>query len=77
MIYTHILYISGVCCVSLPLFSHLPPASSLLWEAALGTMPCHINMRTGEMFPPRLPHAAVEAAAHVTGYGRSCLLVVS
>ena len=24
---------------------------SLMWEAALGSQPCHINMRAGEMLP--------------------------
>lgn len=27
----------------------------LMWEAALGTQPCHINMRTGETLPLLLP----------------------
>lgn len=27
------------------------PRRSLMWEAAPGTQPCHINMRNGETFP--------------------------
>lgn len=59
----------------------LLPLHSLMWEAALGTQPCHINMRTGETLPllsPVLqsPRPAVEAAANDTRYGRSCQLVV-
>lgn len=52
------------------------PLRSLMWEAALGTQPCHINMRTGETLPLPSPvlqsprPAAVEAAANDTGYGR-------
>lgn len=59
------------------------PLRSLMWEAALGTQPCHINMRTGETLPLLSPvlqsprPAAVEAVANDTGYGRSCQLVVS
>lgn len=51
---------------------------SLMWEAALGTKPCHINMRTGETLPLLSPvlqsprPAAVETVANDTGYGRSC-----
>lgn len=46
-----------------------------MWEAALGTQPCHINMRTGETLPLLSPvlqsprPAAVEAVANDTGYG--------
>lgn len=59
----------------------LLPLHSLMWEAVLGTQPCHINMRTGETLPllsPVLqsPRPAVEAAANDTRYGRSCQLVV-
>lgn len=34
---------------------------SLMWEAALGTQPCHINMRTGEKLP-LFPHATATEA---------------
>lgn len=47
---------------------------SLMWEAGMGTKPCHINMRTGKMLTPvlQLPGpAAMEAVANVTGYGFS------
>lgn len=42
--------------------SHSPSLMcSLMWEAALGTQPCHINMRTGEKLP-LFPHATVTKA---------------
>lgn len=59
------------------------PLRSLMWEAALGTQPCHINMRTGETLPLLSPvlqsprPAAAEEVANDTRYGRSCQLVVS
>lgn len=37
--------------LSLPLSLSLSLLCSLMWEAALGTQPCHINMRTGETLP--------------------------
>lgn len=64
-------------------FSPAFPMRSLMWEAALGTQPCHINMRTGETLPLLSPvlqslrPAAVEAATNDIRYGRSCQLVVS
>ena len=68
-----------LCAVFLPLVSpSLSLLRSLMWEAALGIQPCHINMRTGETLPLLSPvlqsprPAAVEAVANDTGYGRSC-----
>lgn len=46
---------------------------ALMWEAAMGTQPCHINMQTGEMLSPMLQSmrpAAVEAVANNSRYDR-------
>lgn len=77
-----ILYIenASLCCLFPSLFSHisLSLVRSLMWEATLGTQPCHINMRTGELLPLLSPMlqsqrpAAVVTVANDTGYGRSC-----
>lgn len=64
--------------LSLSVSRSLSLLCSLMWEAELGTQPCHINMRTGEtllLLSPVLQSlrpAAVEAVANDTRYSRSC-----
>lgn len=37
---------------------------SFMWEAALGTQPCHINMRTGETLPLLPPCCSCRGLKH-------------